>query len=59
MAHNIGQIIVAAAVTGTPAIAYYLLALLLSGIITGAFTGLCAQFTYKRLSKSLQNYPLR
>lgn len=59
MAHNIGQIIVAAAVTGTPAIAYYMLALLLSGIITGAFTGLCAQFTYKRLSKSLQNYPLR
>ena len=54
--HNLGQLAVAVAVTETPAIAYYLPVLVISGIITGAFTGFCAQFTYQRLSKNLQKY---
>lgn len=42
--HNIGQILCAVIVTGTPAIAAYLPVLILSGCITGLFTGLVAQF---------------
>lgn len=47
--HNIGQIIVAIVVTGTPGIVVYLPVLLVSGIVTGLFTGLCAQFLYGKL----------
>lgn len=47
--HNIGQIIVAIVVTGTPDIVVYLPVLLVSGIVTGLFTGLCAQFLYGKL----------
>lgn len=47
--HNIGQILVAIVVTGTPAIVSYLPVLLLSGIITGLFTGLAAQYLVKRI----------
>lgn len=50
-AHNVGQMLVAVAVTGTPAILVYLPVLLLSGILTGAFTGLCAQFLVARLRR--------
>lgn len=49
MAHNAGQIAVAAAVTRTPAVAVYLPILLAAGILTGLFTGLCAQFLLSRL----------
>ena len=49
MAHNIGQIAAAIAITRTPGIAVYLPVLLASGIITGLFTGLCAQFLTERL----------
>jgi len=49
--HNIGQTIVAIIVTGTPSIAVYLPILLVSGIIAGLFTGLCAQFLYGKLKK--------
>lgn len=47
--HNIGQIIVAIVVTGTPGIVVYLPVLLVSGIVTGLFTGLCAQFLFGKL----------
>lgn len=47
--HNIGQIIVAILITSTPGIIVYLPILLVSGIITGLFTGLCAQFLYGKL----------
>ena len=47
--HNIGQIVVAILITGTPEILSYLPVLILSGILAGIFTGLCAQFLYKRL----------
>lgn len=43
-AHNIGQIIAAVLLTGTPSLIIYLPVLMVSGIIAGTFTGLCAQF---------------
>ena len=49
MAHNLGQLLVARFVAGTAAIWYYLPVLLLSALITGLFTGLCAQLVLKRL----------
>ena len=48
IAHSIGQMVVAVLVTGTPAIAVYLPALILCSIITGVFTGLCAQVLVNR-----------
>ena len=52
IAHNLGQMAVAVAVTGTPALLMYLPVLLLCGIVTGAFTGLCAQLLRNRLTKT-------
>ena len=49
IAHNIGQILVAVVVTGTPAIVSYLPVLLISGVITGTFTGYAAQAVVNRL----------
>ena len=49
VAHNIGQISVAIFITGTPALISYLPVLLVSGILAGLFTGLCAQFTVNKL----------
>ncbi len=49
-AHNIGQIAAAVLITGTPALICYLPILLISGMIAGAFTGLCAQFVVNRSS---------
>lgn len=48
IAHSIGQMAVAALVTGTPAIMVYLPVMILCSIITGLFTGLCAQFLVNR-----------
>ena len=53
-AHNIGQLIVAIAILGTEKIVWYLPVLLASGIITGLFTGLCAQVTLPRLRKAMK-----
>ena len=52
--HNIGQLLAAAAVMQTWAVFAYLPWLLLSGILTGAFTGLCAQFLIARLDRILK-----
>lgn len=49
--HNLGQIIVAALVMKTAAVFVYLPPLLISGIVTGAFTGLAAQALTNRLEK--------
>ena len=49
--HNAGQLLAAAAVMRTWAVLAYLPYLTLSGILTGLFTGLCAQFLLKRLEK--------
>ncbi len=51
MAHNLGQMLVARFVAGVAAIWYYLPVLLLSALITGLFTGLCAQLVLKRLRR--------
>lgn len=48
VAHSVGQMIVAIFMTGTPAIAVYLPALVAISIVTGMFTGLCAQFLVNR-----------
>ena len=43
--HNLGQIAIAFLLTGVPAVLVYLPFLLLSGLVTGLFIGLCARFT--------------
>lgn len=48
VAHSIGQMAVAIFVTGTPAIAVYLPVMLACSIVTGLFTGLCAQVLVNR-----------
>jgi len=53
-AHNIGQLIVAIAILGTEKLIWYLPVLLTSGVITGLFTGLCAQFALPRLRKVMK-----
>lgn len=45
--HNIGQLIAAVIVMQTTTVLYYAPFLLVSGIITGLFTGLCAWFFHK------------
>ena len=47
-AHNVGQMAAAVLISRTSAILYYLPVLLVSGIVTGIFTGLCAQLVSKR-----------
>ena len=59
VAHNIGQILVALAVTRTAAILYYLPILMVSGILAGLFTGIAAQFAVIRLGKVMKKRFLR
>ncbi len=49
--HNIGQILVAIWMTGTPGLIVYLPVLLISGILAGAFTGFAAQYLILHLRK--------
>jgi len=51
IAHSIGQMIVAVWATGTPSLLIYLPVLIVCSIITGLFTGLCAQILVKRGKK--------
>lgn len=48
IAHSIGQMAMAIALTGTPGLAVYLPVMIAVSIVTGAFTGLCAQFLVNR-----------
>ncbi len=48
VAHSIGQVGMAMVITGTPGIIVYLPPLAAVSIITGFFTGLCAQFLVNR-----------
>ena len=48
VAHSVGQVSMAVIVTGTPGIAVYLPILAGISIVTGLFTGLCAQFLVNR-----------
>ena len=49
--HNVGQILVAMVLFKTAAVAAYLPVLVVSGIVTGLFTGLAAQFVIDRMRK--------
>ena len=51
VAHSIGQMIAAIAISGTPALAVYLPIMIVCSIITGLFTGLCAQLVLHRGEK--------
>ena len=49
--HNLGQLLVAAALMGTWVVIAYLPYLVIAGAVSGLFTGLCAQFLIGRLDK--------
>ena len=51
IAHNAGQLAMAAAITATPGILWYGPALLIAAVLTGAFTGLAAIYLLKGLEK--------
>lgn len=51
VAHSIGQMAMAVTLTGTPGLVIYLPVMLVCSIITGIFTGLCAQFVLNRGEK--------
>jgi len=51
IAHSVGQMAMAVLVTGTPSIAIYLPVMIACGIVTGLFTGLCAQLLVNRGGK--------
>jgi heptaprenyl diphosphate synthase len=48
VAHSVGQVGMAILITGTPGIIVYLPPLICISIVTGCFTGLCAQFLVNR-----------
>ena len=50
--HNIGQIVIACFIMGTFQIIWYLPILMISGIITGTFTGIAAQTALKHMRKT-------
>lgn len=52
--HNAGQLLVAYFITHTIGLLAYLPFLILSGIVTGLFTGLCAHYTQKYLSPHIK-----
>ena len=49
MLHNLGQLLAAVLIAATPGLWAYLPVLLLSGMVTGFFTGIAAQAVVKRL----------
>lgn len=50
--HNMGQLMTAVIITETTALFAYAPILIISGIIAGSFTGICAQLVIGRLTKS-------
>ena len=46
--HSLGQMAMAIAITATPSLAVYLPVMIICSVITGLFTGLCAQFVLNR-----------
>ena len=48
VAHAVGQMAMAIAITATPGLIVYLPVLIVTSIITGLFTGFCAQLLVKR-----------
>lgn len=53
LSHQTGQLIIAVLVTSSPAPLTYVPFFVISGCITGLFTGLCAHFSSKYLTKNL------
>ena len=51
IAHSVGQMAMAVAISGTPSLAIYLPVMIVISIVTGLFTGLCAQFLVNRGGK--------
>ncbi len=47
VAHNLGQILMACLILSTTAVFYYFPFLIVSGIVSGTFTGVCAQLCIK------------
>lgn len=56
MAHNIGQILCAVWVTGTVAVTAFLPLLIISGCVTGLFTGLITQYLINHVAFLRQPY---
>ena len=54
VAHNLGQLLAARLILGTPGLWCYLPVLILSGLVTGSFTGLCTRFALPPLRKALR-----
>lgn len=52
--HNLGQLLVAFILTQSLAVLTYLPFFILSGVVTGLFTGLCAHFAQKYLGNFLR-----
>lgn len=50
ISHNVGQISIAILITNTPSLIYYFPILMISAIVSGIFTGLCAQYLTNRLN---------
>ena len=48
IAHSVGQMAMAITITGTPGLIAYLPVMIVVSILTGTFTGLCAQFLVNR-----------
>ena len=48
VAHSIGQMVAAIVIAGTPGLAVYLPIMIVCSVITGVFTGLCAQVLLNR-----------
>ena len=48
VAHSIGQMAMAVLLTGTPGLMIYLPVMIAISVVTGCFTGLCAQFLVNR-----------
>ena len=54
--HNVGQILVAYLVTQTTGIFLYFPVLLISGLVAGAFTGLCAHYARRFLLHAFRSF---
>ena len=51
IAHSVGQMVIAIVMTGTPGLVVYLPMMIACSIVTGLFTGLCAQLLVNRGEK--------
>ena len=49
--HNIGQMGAAVCITKTPSLLLYFPVLMISGCVTGLFTGVCAQVVFARVRR--------